>query len=358
MPQPADNKLVRVLRAPAELAGLAPPEWYPLLLHARRAGLLGVLAVRAEEAGVLGCLPERARQALQSGRLEAAERERMLAWETGRIRRALLDCRAPAILLKGAAYAALGLPISRGRLTGDVDILVHRSSLQAVESCLEAHGWSSTIEDSYDQRYYRRYMHELPPLRHELRGTVVDVHHTITPPTSRIRIDGEMLWPDARPIGMPGLLTLAPADMVLHAAIHLFHEGNPAGGLRDLLDIDGLLRHFGGDAGFWDDLVRRADEFSAKRILGYALRYARLVFATPIPEVMQRQAVRWEPPAPLQWAMDGLFLAALLSPTVEGRLGTRFASLTLYVRSHWRRMPPALLAGHLLRKAVARRSEA
>ena len=145
MPRPADNRLVRALRQPDSLEGLPPAEWHPLLLQARRAGLLGVLAVRAGDAGVADRLPERARQALATGRMEAGQRERMLAWETARIRRALLDCGLPMILLKGAAYAALGLPVSRGRLTGDVDILVYRSSLAAVEASLQRHGWRPTV---------------------------------------------------------------------------------------------------------------------------------------------------------------------------------------------------------------------
>ena len=44
---------------------------------------------------------------------------------------------------------------------------------------------------------------------------------------------------------------LAPADMVVHAVAHLFADGDLAGGLRNLWDIDRLLREFAGEAGFW-----------------------------------------------------------------------------------------------------------
>lgn len=354
MPRPADHPLIAALRQPERLPELAPADWHPLLVRARQGGLLGTLAARAEAAGVLDALPSRARDALVSGRVEAGEHERMLTWETRRIRRALLDCGAPAILLKGAAYAALDLPVSHGRLTGDVDILVHRSDLDRVEAALQAHGWATELEDAYDQLYYRAYMHELPPLRHKGRGTVVDVHHTISPPTSRIRIDGESLWPGA-PSGESVLPTLAPPDLVLHAVIHLFHEGNLAGGLRDLADIDGLLRHFGAEPGFWDALLARAEEFDARRVLAYGLRYAALLFDTPAPQDVRRQAARWEASPPAQRMMDGLVVATLLAAVGEGGHGARGAAWMLYVRSHWRRMPPLLLARHLLRKAVTRR---
>ena len=51
--------------------------------------------------------------------------------------------------------------------------------------------------------------------------------------------------------------------------------------------------------------------------------------------------------APVGWLMD-----TLVERTVHGRAG-RGASLSafaLYLRSHWLRMPPLLLARHLLRK--------
>ena len=38
---------------------------------------------------------------------------------------------------------------------------------------------------------------------------------------------------------------LSPADMIVHAAAHLFADGDLAGGLRNLWDIDRLLREFG-----------------------------------------------------------------------------------------------------------------
>ena len=44
-------------------------------------------------------------------------------------------------------------------------------------------GWSHMKADEYDQHYYREWMHELPPLQHKERGTVVDLHHGILPVT-------------------------------------------------------------------------------------------------------------------------------------------------------------------------------
>jgi hypothetical protein len=52
--------------------------------------------------------------------------------------------------------------------------------------------------------------------------------------------------------------------------------------------------------------------------------------------------------------MDTLLDRALLPAEQPPRLGPSLARWLLYVRSHWLRMPPWLLAGHLFRKAHKR----
>jgi hypothetical protein len=51
--------------------------------------------------------------------------------------------------------------------------------------------------------------------------------------------------------------------------------------------------------------------------------------------------------------MDGLFLSTLEPAQANGRLAS-LARLSLYVRAHWLRMPPLLLAHHLAVKAFRR----
>lgn len=348
-----EDSLLRALKAPAMLASVPPCDWYPLLAAARQSALIGTLAVRTEHPDLRDTLPPAVRDSLVAAERLAAHHDGMLRWEANRIARALGDIGEPFLLLKGAAYAMLGLPSSRGRLTGDIDILVRRSALGAVEAQLMAHGWEAADTDPYDQRYYRDYMHELPPLRHRERGTVVDVHHTISPPTSRIKIDGDLLWPEAQAIAETAYRALSPADLVLHAMIHLFHEGSIASGLRDLYDIDGLLRHYGEMPGFWERLAQRAGQFGAGRMLFYGLRYAELLLDTPIPETAWRSIDRrWRPASGVQAVMDRLVVEALLSH--RGTAASRRAAWLLFVRSHWRRMPPLMLTAHLLRKAARR----
>src|SRR3546814_4591273 len=79
-------------------------------------------------------------------------------------------------------------------------------------------------------------MHELPPRIHRERDRMIDVHHTILPLTARITPDAAALIADSVVLGN-GLRMLAPADRLVHAAAHLFADGDLAGGMRNLWDI-------------------------------------------------------------------------------------------------------------------------
>src|SRR3546814_12679495 len=86
---------------------------------------------------------------------------------------------------------------------------------------------------------YRRGHHQIPPLRHFRRNTVLDVHHTIVPLTARAPVAAEALATQSLALDGDGQLRiLAPADLVLHAAVHPFNDGEYDHGLRDLLDIE------------------------------------------------------------------------------------------------------------------------
>ena len=262
----------------------------------------------------------------------------------------------PLVLLKGAAYELARLPIAEGRVFSDLDILVPREELENVESVLMLAGWATTTRSVYDQRYYRRWMHELPPMQQINRGTLLDVHHAISPLSGRIRVDSKAMLDAVVPVdGYDGLYVLSPVDMVLHSATHLFQEGELDHGLRDLLDIDGLLRHFGARPGFWDQLVPRARAIGLTRPLFYGFRYASMMLKTPIPRPVLDAAQEGGPKPPLLGLMDALYLRALRPnhPTCSDHW-TPIARWMLYVRAHWLRMPLPLLAYHLARKALVR----
>jgi hypothetical protein len=345
--------LVRVLRDPAVVHGLDLAGWDLLLRQADAANLDACLLALLDDAGLLDTVPAAPRAHLEWTRAGAAGHARAARYEVRQIGRALAGLGLPLILLKGAAYAMAGLDAGRGRLFSDIDILVPKARLPEVEAALMMHGWISTHHDTYDQRYYREWMHELPPMQHARRGNSIDVHHAILPETAPVRPDPDKLRAASVPIaGDPGLATLAPADMVLHSAVHLFFDGEFDKGLRDLVDMHRLLAEFGAQPGFWGALPARARALELGRPLFYALRYCPRLLGTFVPPAVQAAVAPDGPNPVLLWLMDRLFGRALLP--LHASCDDAFSSLArfaLYVRGNWLRMPPLLLARHLFHKA-------
>ena len=350
--------LTRVLRAPESMRTLDAGAWELLLRQAGDADLGATLALLADEHGFLAQLAAPVRRRLGWARTAWERHAQAVRFEVQQVRRALAGTGLPLILLKGTAYVAAGLPAAAGRLFSDIDILVPKTALDEVESRLMQNGWASNHHDAYDQRYYREWMHELPPLQHMRRATVIDVHHAILPETAAVRPDPARLRAAARTLpGAPDLQVLAPCDMVLHSAVHLFSEGEYDHGLRDLFDLHRLLCHFGAtEPGFWAALPARAAELSLGRPLFYALRYAMRLLGTPVPGASLAAARAGRPPRALLALMDALFDSALRPPhpSCAGAVDPLFKGM-LYIRGNWLRMPPLMLSRHLFHKAFITR---
>lgn len=331
-------------------------QWELLLAQARLTRLQARLALLFRGRGWLDAVPPGPRAHLE-GALLAAERQRNQArWEIDRLRVALADVPSPVVLLKGAAYVAAELPPARGRLFTDIDFMVHKAVLPTAENSLIGAGWVPQQLDAYDERYYRRWMHELPPFKHVWRHTWLDVHHTITPPTSRFAVDGQRLMARVRPLH-PGaqLSVLAPEDMLLHSATHLFQDGDFSTGLRDLLDMQDLLQHFGASPTFWPALLERAHELRLQTPLHHALVQARRLFGTEAPVSLRAQADALGRGPATRVLMPALLAVALRPPhpSCDSR-ATGAARTALYLRSHWLRMPWWQIGAHLARKAWMR----
>ena len=349
--------LIEGLVTPSRLEELSPAEWDLLVRQARKADLLARLAANARKSGSLQRYPAQPRIHLESAWMLAQQQRHEVFQEVEHIRQALAPIGAPFVLLKGAAYALAGLTTSQGRTMSDIDILVARDVLTEVESALMKRGWTSSSTSAYDQRYYREWMHELPPMQHIHRGTSLDVHHAILPVTARSHPSSAALIAGARELGdRPGIRVLSPVDMVLHSATHLFHEGELEQGLRGLVDIDSLLREFDTMDGFWASLVPRAIELELTRPLFYAIRYAKQMLGTPIPQEVAHasgKTIGALKTRPQRILMDALYYRGLRPAHAStSDRWTPLARLALYIRGHWLRMPPGLLVVHLGRKLL------
>jgi hypothetical protein len=346
--------LLDVLVSPARGTALPLDDWDPVVRSARGARLLGVLRARFEREGLLGSVPAEVRVHFESAWASAAHRRQMVLQEMRAVAKVLEPLGIPMVLLKGGAYVAQALRCADGRILEDLDLMVPRACLDEAERALLGAGWAFETTDAYDQHYYRAWSHALPPMRFHDHAIELDLHHTISPPTGRVQPDAAALFERSVAIAGSPFRALSPADQVRHAAAHLFQASDCAERLRDLADIDALVREHSLVAGFWNALVARAAEGGYGRCLWYAMRYGAAWLETPVPREVASELARYGPPAITRAAMDRLIAEGLppRSPDREPGLALRMTWKLLLARSMWLRMPPWLLAYHSAAKAV------
>ena len=341
----ADCLLARYLRTPERLCALPNEDWDLLIRQARHANLLARLAHLVRKQDCMHDIPRAPQNHLRSAEILAERQVHAIHHELTKLAEAFAGTDIRPVLLKGAAYLASQQDCAQGRLFGDIDLMVPREQLALAESSLMLHGWHAGYHDEYDQRYYRQWMHEIPPLQHVKRLSIVDLHHAILPPTSRTPSPAAPLFEQAIELEDLPFSVLSSIDMVLHSATHLFHEGEFHNGLRDLTDLDSLLRHFSAqDAHFWEQLDSRAAQLNLLAPLRHALLHCQQILGTPIPAAY----------TPTRHKLVDPLLARALAPEHPScnNFGTQLARGLLYIRGHWLRMPLYLLVPHLLRKSL------
>lgn len=344
---------IGAIRDPQLAMSWSLAEWERVVRLGRRLRLLARLAESLDAAGLLSETPPAPRRHLIAEQRISRHRTAAVAWAIERVGTALESSTAPLVLLKGAAYLAQYLPIASGRLPSDVDILVPRVHISKVQALLQVAGWSEVELDEHDRRYYHEYSHEVPPMVHAVHPLELDLHHGILPPTARIRVDSAQLLSRLQPSQWIGWHVLQPVDQVLHCAAHLFCDSDLRDRIRDLIDLDGLLRHFGTQPPFWDELTDRAQDLGLAEPLALGSHFCVSWLGTPIPDATQSMLLVAGPTtAQRRWLLP-ILECALLPAEPDHPVSRRQAAADWVVlaRYHHRRMPLRLLVPHLLHRA-------
>ena len=177
---------------------------------------------------------------LDSSSIYAQRQAQQVRNESYSLKKLLSNAEVNPIFLKGAAYILASDENSHGRLMSDIDILVDKKCLHEVESILKSNGWREKRLDNYDEQYYRKWSHELPPFRHITSGTTLDIHHTLIPPITGKSIPIEsVLAESARVDGVRQTLSLE--WRLLHCIIHFFFNEDYEKPFRDLWDLKCLF---------------------------------------------------------------------------------------------------------------------
>ena len=349
------NLIAKLMASPEAVTNFQLADWDLLVRQARNSDLLARLYIHLSAHNLAEQIPDVARKHFISAQTQTKRHAELVSYEVDQIYRALSELETPVVLLKGAAYVAADLDAGKGRIFTDVDAMVPKQDIDLAEDALQHAGWASTHLDEYDQKYYRKWMHELPPMKHLRRKSVLDLHHAILPETARLKPSPDKLFAAAVALdGFEYLYTLCPEDMILHSATHLFHDGEFEHGLRDLIDIDSLLKNFSGKDDFWEQLASRASELDLSRPLYYALYYCKSLLGTAVPESPLDAARINAKQSRLSFSLMNRLLRDGLQPNHSSckNRWSGFKSWMLYIRSHYLRMPLHLLIPHLLHKSV------
>lgn len=342
------NPLVDLLLNPDIARQLSLDEWTRVVALGRQLGLLGRLHYLFISNELTHACPDNVLMHTKSAWTEAEKQRESLIWESQRLHAQVSDS-LEFVVLKGGAYALAGLPNSFGRTVSDIDLLVPVSQLDQAEVLLFINGWVLSKQDSYDDYYYRQWMHELPPFLNQETGMTLDLHHNIRPIVARDKVDPTpiLFSKDVKQgVNIPCL-----EDLFIHSATHLFSEGEFTRVLRDLLDLVELLKTLNEKDPLLKNLQQRADNFNLRRDVAMALFFctsiANVELATEIHHFIERfrpKGLRWWG---LKWAYNRMFFR----PTISNQtLPDKTAGVVLFLRSHLIKMPLYLLIPHLLWK--------
>lgn len=344
------ERIVTLLRDPATGVRLSAAEWEEAVHVLRDASLLACLCYRAEQWDVLDDYPPYARRHLRAMRTFADRQAQQVRIECDEIAATLRAQGIEPVFLKGAGYTLRDSRNARGRIYTDIDVLVRQEEIDPAQASLRQNLWYSRPLRDYDERYYRRWAHEVPPLRHLKRRTLLDLHHNIVPPISG-RAPNPAHLRAAVEVTATGLLVLSPAAATLHSMVHLFTNEDFTNAFRDLIDLYLLIGEFDSD-NFWQELTTLAQQTGFSLELYYALRTLQEILDMSVPMSVMQPLQQHVASARREFLVQHVFCRAAgpHHPAVCSRADS-FAIQLVYLRGHWIKMPVHILTMHLSIKA-------
>ena len=249
------------------------------------------------------------------------------------------------IFLKGGAYILANDSNHFGRLMSDIDMLVDQADIKRVEQILMEAGWKQKQLDDYDDNYYRRWSHEIPPMYHPQSGATLDVHHTIIPPITGFMVDYSYLKRNAEPSSTEGILVLNLKCRLLHCILHFLFNEDYQKAARDGYDIFCLSRQLAAEDGvdaFYQDM----------KALGFLREFNMMYSVLPLwyPS-SELDAFTSKVRTPNFFIVRLLFLAMTPADCHQRLTPASVAKFLMFLRGHLVKMPLSILFPHALEKS-------
>jgi hypothetical protein len=344
------RNVIELFNCPEKAKKLSLKQWSQFIFVLRECDLLARFYHFSFEGQCFNDYPEQAQHHLISAKIQAERQAKQANYEAYELHHALQEINVTPIFLKGAAYTLRDSIAAKGRIYADMDILVSKSELIEIERKLSFLGWFAKELDDYDQQYYRKWAHEIPPLQQISRGTVADIHHNLLPPISG-RAPNIDLFTHNLCKTDNGFFTLDKPAMVLHSIIHLFFNEEFQHGFRDLTDLHLLFSEENEQSSFWTNILELSISTSFQLELFCAVRYCQSITKTSFPKDFLAQVNKIKV-NPINLFIADFIFTEVLTP-MHPILRKRFTSLAVVcalVRGHLLKMPIHILIYHSLHK--------
>jgi len=193
-----------------------------------------------------------------------------------------------AIVLKGACLIETVYDDIALRPMHDIDILIREEDLCVVQTVLLGAGYGPCMRPPVAEQILLH--HHLIPFTRPGRPSV-EIHVTLTPPSSPCAMDMDGFWDRARSAVFGGLraLTLSPEDLLLHLCLHFSanHQFSILE-IKNLCDISETIKRHNADID-WKALGDRARGYGIGRYVYCTLRLAAELFGAQLrPEDLYR----------------------------------------------------------------------
>ncbi|MDB4540222.1 nucleotidyltransferase family protein [bacterium] len=291
------QQLIAALRGNVDLTTLTLRDWDTLLLLASHLELGSQLATSILRTANLQSLPPEVSRTLDHALQAVTFNHKLHTFELKFLKRIAKASNTQPILLKGAAYLACKHAWAAGRKTNDVDLLLASKSLDGFEVALKSEGYEADDELSpSDRRYYRKWLHELPPYKHSYRKLEVDVHFRLLPVSDPRSFPVEDWIERSRSLNDPSpFRVLDPVDQVLHAIINLGHTGEFRRATRDTWDISCLTNPLSQEFNEqtsnervvdfdWQELHQRTNQLRLQKTVSHILLLGEELVGLSMPE--------------------------------------------------------------------------
>jgi hypothetical protein len=349
--QPDFLAIIMALYFEQTVPQLSPQQWQHLLTILRDIDLLASCYFRLKHRDKLSQLPEFLVKHMRSAAIYSERQAQQVIYECGQIQHTLNQANIPVYFLKGASYTLAQYRQAKGRIYSDIDALVAKEHLEQAETLLNQQGWKTKKLNDYDDKYYRQWAHEIPPMQHIHRGTVLDLHHNIMLPISRYSIDiNTLLCPSQTvTIAEQTFQVLRPESALLHSMIHMIHNEEFHHAFRDLLDCALLLEQYGEP--LWWKLYHLADTLGFLDELYLIVSVSQCFCPSLYPFSTQADFNQQRRHQCLNWQIKHIYALAMQPQSYLTQSARhRRAQLMAFSLGHLRKMPLSVLIPHSFAK--------